>query len=227
VHTKPAIVRVGATTTLAGLALLVALALSACRNALPPALYGPAATPAPPNYSRPVGNQFLGMRSDLRMPVLYPGDELVGGPMPIVGERIGQELADVLADACGINCPPDAQVARTAIEALIRSADARTSPTIPWGPCLDGCSSSRILKYARAVSLEVTCTGTTCDAVLRGEGRVLATYSPRSSQELEVWDQKVIFPNHVLITETGWNYGLDQVAKHPVKTTPRSGPHWQ
>ena len=91
-----------------------------------------------------------------------------------------------------------------------------------------------ITTHARAISLAVTCTlggqasqDESCDAVLSDNGRVLAHYRPRSFQPLESWQQTVMFPNHVLVTDTRWNYALDPAAKHPVKTTPRTGPHWR
>jgi len=110
--------------------------------------------------------------------------------------------------------------------------------------------SVAVRSHAGAVTIDVTCTCasstvgmrmwndiTSCDAMLRERGRVLATYRPRvlarSNKEsidepIEAWDQTVELPSGtVLVDETGWDYAGDNVTTPLRKTTPRTGPHWR
>jgi hypothetical protein len=233
----------------------------------PPIIKPPPIAEAPPKYGGPVGDQFLGEWSDLLLAkgdgppmlfVLSPKDlnGRYGWRMPRVARLMTEELVSVLDDGCAQGCSPAAEAARTAAreyldDGAFTNGAARTRA---WEADDAGITTYRhrlaVHSRASSITVDVTCDCaswtvgmrmwndvTTCDAVLRDSGTLLATYQPRvrskSNKEsleesLDAWDQIVTLPGSgMLVTETGSEYAGDNVTVPLTKTTVRTGPHWR
>jgi hypothetical protein len=222
---------------------------------------------APPKYGGPVGDQFLSDWSDLLLvkgdgpPMLFVlgATELNGRyswRMPRVAHLMAEELASVLDDGCAGGCSKAAEAARAAAHDFVDQAifDDGAAHTRTWVKDDAGMNmymhELRVRSRSGTITVDVTCTCssetvgmrmwndlTWCDAVLRANGHVLATYKPRvlmtdTKESLleptDAWDQRVELPGGTtLVTETGWNYAGDNVDSPLKKTTARSGPHWR